>query len=125
MQDPDGLELAGLTTLLQRLAREQHELIDGLAGSIGAVLPDAVHVKRRGLLNTGRAHTIEIHLGEEMFELRDERGQIVPKVGRAVGGVVIARDACPIDEWLERLRAALEAVARRSADVAAALGRIS
>jgi hypothetical protein len=123
--DPDGLELAGLTLLLRRLAQDQHELIDGLARSIGAALPDAVRVKRRGLLNTGRAHTLEIHLGEEVFELRDQRGQIEPHIGRAVGGVVIAHDACPIDEWIERLRAALEVAARRSGDVAAALSRLS
>jgi hypothetical protein len=125
VSDPDGLEFAGLSMLLRRLAREQHELIDGLARSIGEVLPDSVHVKRQGLLNRGRAHTLEIHLGDEVFELRDVRGQIVPRVGRSVGGVVIAHDPCPIDDWLARLRASLEAAARRSADVAAALGRLS
>src|SRR5580765_4026219 len=66
--DPDGLELDGLTLLLQRLARDQHELIDGLARSIGGALPDAVRVKRRGLFNRGRAHSLEIHLGDEVFE---------------------------------------------------------
>ena len=123
--DPDGLEIAGLTLLLRRLALDQHELIDGLARSIGAALPDAVRVQRRGLLNTGRAHSLEIHLGDEVFELRDQHGQITSYVGHAVGGVVISHNACPIDEWLARLRTALEAAARRSADVAAALGRLS
>lgn len=125
VSDPDGLELAGLTLLLGRLARDQHELIDGLARSIGSALPDVVRVKRRGLLNTGRAHTVEIHLGDEVFELRDERGRIVAHVGAAVGGVVISHDRCSIDEWLTRLRAALAAAAQRSADVAAALSRLS
>lgn len=110
--------------LLRRLASEQHELIDALARSIGAVLPDVVRVERRGLLNTGRAHTVKIHLGDEVYELRDQHGQIVPQVGRAVGGVVISHEACPIDDWLARLHAALEASAQRSADVAAALSRL-
>jgi hypothetical protein len=125
LPDPDGLELAGLTLLLQRLARDHHELIDGLARSIGGALPDAVSVKRHGLLNTGRAHTLEIHLGDEVFVLRDQRGQIAAQVGRAVGGVVISHEPCAIDDWLVRLRAALEAWAQRSSDVAAALGRLS
>lgn len=125
MPDPDGVELEGLTLLLNRLASDHHQLIDGLARSLGAALPDAVRVQRRGVLNTGRAHTLEIHLGDEVFELRDQHGQITPQVGRAVGGVVISHEACPIDDWLARLRAALEAAALRSADVAAALGRLS
>jgi hypothetical protein len=122
--DPDGVEFAGLTLLLRRLAHDQHELIDGLARSIGEALPDAVRVKRRGLLNTGRAHTLEIHLGDEVFELRDTSGQITPHVGRAVGGVVISHDSCAIDDWLLRLRAALALSAQGSADVAVALSRL-
>src|SRR5947209_19906175 len=123
--DPEGVELAGLTLLLNRLARDQHQLIDGLARSLGGALPDAVRVKRHGVLNTGRAHTLEIHLGDEVFELRDQRGQITPRVGRAVGGVVISHEPCSVGDWLARLRAALEASALRSADVAAALGSLS
>jgi hypothetical protein len=123
--DPDGLELDGLTLLLQRLARDHHELIDGLARSIGGALPEAVQVKRRGLFNTGRAHTLSIHLGDEVFELREQHGQIAAQVGHAVGGVVISHESCAVDEWLVRLRAALQASAQRSSDVAAALERLS
>jgi hypothetical protein len=123
--DPDGLELAGLTVLLQRLGNDQQLLLDGLARSIGGALPNLVRVKRRGLLNTGQAHTLEIVLGDESFELRDQRGEIRPQVGRVVGGVVIAHDSCSIDDWLVRLRAALQAAATRSADIRTALERLS
>lgn len=123
--DPDGLELAGLTVLLDRLSRDHDRLLDGVARSIGAALPDAVRVSRRGLLNTGRTHTVEIVLGDEAFELREQRGQITPSIGRVVGGVVIAHDVCPIDGWFVRLRAALQAAAIRSAEVRAALERIA
>src|SRR3954466_13468918 len=40
--DPDGVEFAGLTLLLNRLARDRHQLIDGLARALGGALPDAV-----------------------------------------------------------------------------------
>jgi hypothetical protein len=123
--DPHGLEVAGLTALLHRLGQEHHRLIDAVAGSIGAALPDQVRVTRRGLFNTGRARAVEIHLGEQVFELRHEHGQVTPRIGTAVGGVVIARDTYPIDAWLAHLGAALTALARRSADVAAALGRLA
>jgi len=123
--DPNGLELQGLAVLLQRLARDHHALIDGLARSIGAAMPDAVEVGRRGLLNTGRAHTLKIHLGDESFELHDQRGQLAASIGKSVGGIVVSHADASIDDWLARLFAALQASAERSTAIAAALSRLS
>jgi len=123
--DAGGLELAGLTVLLHRLASDQRLLLDGVASTIGTALPEAVHVRRSGLLNRGRAHTVEVMLGEECFELREQRGEVTSQVGRVVGGVVISHAPCSIDEWMSRLQRALQAAASRSADVRAALERIS
>lgn len=123
--DPGGLELAGLTVLLGRLGRDQHLLLDGVARSIGAALPNLVRVKRRGVLNTGAAQTVEIVLGEQSFVLRDQRGEITPQVGRVVGGVVISHETCSIDDWLTRLRDALQAAATRSVEIRRALERLT
>jgi hypothetical protein len=83
-----------------------------------------VAVQRKGLFNSGRAHTLQIHTGDEVFELRDQRGQITAQIGRSVGGVVISHEATTIDHWLQRLRAALEQSARQSVTMAEALSRL-
>jgi hypothetical protein len=89
--DPSGADLAGLAVLHQRLAREQHDLLEGMARSFGAVLADAMRIERRGLLNSGRVKAIAITLDDKTFELREERGEIRSSIGHTVGGVVLSR----------------------------------
>lgn len=121
---PDDLELAGLAVLHGRLASEQRALLEVVTDSIGSVLGDVVRVERRGLLNTGKVKAVAITLEDATFELRDERGQVRPSIGHTVGGVVLSRQPTDIDTWLAQLFAALDAAARRSERVRAALSRL-
>jgi hypothetical protein len=123
--DPSGAELAGLAVLHQRLAREQHDLLEGMARSFGGVLADAMRIERRGLLNSGRVKAIAITLDDKTFELREERGEIRSSIGHTVGGVVLSHAACAIEAWLDQLFGALDAAARRSDRMRAALSRLA
>ncbi len=119
------MEVAGLATLFQRLALDQHELLENVSRSLGAVLPAAVRVKKRGLFNSGKVRSVEVALGERVFELREERGQVTPQVGHAVGGVVLSHERVAVDVWIAQLRIALEQAAASSEAVRAALGRLA
>lgn len=122
---PDGVEIAGIAILFQRLAADQHELLENVSRSLGAVLPAAVRVKRRGLFNSGKARSVEIALGDTVYELREERGQVTAHAGNSVGGVVLSHEPIAIDVWIARLRDALEQAAVRSEAVRAALARLA
>lgn len=121
----EGVEVAGLALLFQRLARDQHELLENVSRSLGAVLPAAVRVKKRGLFNSGKARSVEVALGEKVYELREERGQVTAHVGHAVGGVVLSHERVGVDVWIAQLRDALEQAAASSEAVRAALGRLA
>jgi hypothetical protein len=122
---PDGAEVAGLAILFQRLAADQHALLENVSRGLGAVMPAAVRVKRRGLLNSGKVRSVEIALGEQVYELREERGQLTAQLGHAVGGVVLSHERVGIDVWIARLRDALEQAAANSEAVRAALARLT
>ena len=121
----DGVEVAGLATLFQRLAIDQHQLLENVARSFGMVLPAAVRVTRRGMFNRGKARGVEIALDEKVYELREERGQVTAHVGHAVGGVVLSHERVGVDVWIAQLRGALEQAAASSEAVRAALGRLA
>ncbi len=122
---PDGVELAGLAVTFQRLATDHLALLDYLARSLAAAMPDAVRVKRKGFFNTGEPISVEIILGERVFDLRREHGHLQPSTASHVGGVVLAHTACQIDTWITELVAALQATAAHSDQVRAALAHLA
>jgi hypothetical protein len=122
---PDGVEIAGMAILFQRLASDQHALLENVSRGLAAVLPAAVRVKRRGLFNSGKARSAEIALGDKVYELREERGQVTAHIGHSVGGVVLSHEPVAIDVWIARLRDALEQAAASSEAVRAALARLA
>lgn len=126
MSSPDdGVEIAGLAVLYQRLAVDHHQLLENSSRWLTEVVPAAVRVQRRGLFNSGKARAVEVQLGEETFELREERGQLSARIGHTVGGVVLARQSVGIDEWVVRLRDALARAAAASEAVRVALSRLT
>ena len=122
---PDGVEAAGLAVMFQRLAQDQRGLLEWFARSFAAAMPDSVHVKRKGFFNTGQVISVEVILGDRVFDLRAEHGHLKPSTAHAVGGVVLSHTPCGIDEWLTGMVAALEAAAAQSEQVRAALARLA
>ncbi len=121
----DPSELGGLALVLHRLAGDQRDLLDELDARLSRVLPEAVRVQRDHLFNRGRANHVEILLGGQVFDLRLEHGQVTSSVGDVVGGVALSRTPCAVEVWIDQLMAALEAAARSSDAVRAALSKLT
>jgi len=121
----DGVEIAGLAVLYQRLSADHRQLLENSARWLTDVVPAAVRVQRRGLFNRGPARAVEVQLGEETFELREDRGQVTAHIGHTVSGVVLARQPVSADEWVSRLRDALARAAATSEAVRVALSRLT
>jgi hypothetical protein len=121
----DGIEVAGLAIVLQRLANDQRGLFDYLAGAFATALPDSVRVKRKGLFNTGDAINIEVLFPDLVLDLRTQHGHVAASTGPVVGGVVLSHTPCTIDEWISQLLRELNAAAARSEQVRAALARLA
>jgi hypothetical protein len=64
-------------------------------------------------------------LGDKVYELREERGQVTAHIGHSVGGVVLSHEPVAIDVWIARLRDALEQAAASSEAVRAALAGLA
>lgn len=121
----DEIEVAGLAVLVQRLRADQHALLERVTQSLSAVVPSALRIQRRGLFNRGAVNRVEVLLGEQSFELADDRGQVTALIGHVVGGVVLQRQPVAIDAWIAGLRDALAQAANASEAVRAALARLT
>src|SRR5262249_47011669 len=103
---PDGVRLDAAAALAGQLAGDVGRLVDVLAVRLAGALPDAVDVKRHGLLGSGRVEHVRVVAGDEHYELSIGRGSAVQTtVGRAVNAVVLRREPVPIGEWIGRLLA--------------------
>ena len=121
---PEALRLQTLATLARRLEADHAELVEFLAGSLAAALPDAVTVHRRGLLAGSRVTSVEVLLGQRQYELHVHHGHLETVVAQVVGGVVLRHDPAPVDAWIEGLLGDLDARARQSEATRAALARL-
>jgi len=122
---PDPAELGGLAVVFHRLADDQRGLLDFLDTSLSTAMPEAVRVQRDHMFNRGRANHVEILLGGRVFDLRLEHGAITSSQGDVVGGVALSRMPCAIEAWIDDLLVALDAAARASDSVRAALAKLT
>ena len=96
----------------------------------GALPPEHVTVERaRSLLRRRDAPVVavSVSLGEQRFTLRraSPTARPEPVIAHQVGGIVLKSEPVPLDDWTQRLAAALADQAARDADSAAALARIT
>ena len=119
------IEVAGLAVLVQRLSADQHVLLERVTQSLSAVVPSALRVTRRGLFNRGAVRRVEVLLGDQSFELDEDRGHVSARIGHVVGGVVLQRQPVAIDAWIVSLRDALAQAATASDAVRTALARLT
>jgi len=121
---PESLRLQAYAALAGRLEADHHQLVEFLAGGLAGALPDAVQVRRRGLLRSGRITAVEVLLGGRQFELRVHPTRLEATIATVVRGVVLRHDPVPVDRWVEALLADLERLATESESARAALQRL-
>lgn len=122
---PAPLRLDVFATVLHRQAGDAGALLALLADRLARALPEAVKVSHRGPFGTGRVTGVAIRLPAAHFELhRGPAGALAATTGRAVGGVVLRRDAVPVDRWIDDLAVALDALAAGSESASHALRSI-
>jgi len=121
---PESLRLQAFAALAGRLEADHHQLVEFLAEGLAAAMPDAVRVRRRGVLHSGRVAEVEIALGGRQFDLRVHPTRLEATIATVVRGVVLRHDAVPVDTWVETLLTDLEQAARESESARAALQRL-
>jgi hypothetical protein len=121
---PESLRLHAFAALARRLEADHQELMEFLAGALAQALPEAVTVRRRGLLRSSHVSSVEVLLGQRQYELHVRRGRLDTVVAQVVGGVVLRHDPSAVDAWVEGLLADLERRAQESDAARAALERL-
>lgn len=108
-------------------ASDAQALAEALAAKLGEALPGQTRTRRRGgrlLSRDKRLESVEVQLGEEMFVLSLSGDRAQTTRAKTVRGVVIKREALPLDAWLEALSDALGAEAQRSEAARISLERL-
>ncbi|HLI36875.1 MAG TPA: hypothetical protein VKV80_05965 [Streptosporangiaceae bacterium] len=72
----------------------------------------------------GEVSKIRVRLGEQIMTLGVRHGQPVAEICREVRGVVLSRQAVPLEEWTQALAGALVTHAERNASTARALRKL-
>jgi hypothetical protein len=120
-----------LAAALRRDAADLDVYAQVLSGSLAEALPqDAVVLARKRTMSDrlagreGRVERVEISLEDQRLILTLAHGRPTGEVAKVVRGVVLSRTPMPLDEWTQRLAAAVAARARTDARVRAALEKL-
>ncbi len=122
--DVQGYEVAALAQLLAEQARDDQLLLGYLADQLGSAWPEAVQVKKAGLLGHGSVSEVIVILEEEQFSISKQKGRLVPTVAKVMGGIAIRHDTISVGEWTQRLAERLSREADRSEEARQALLRL-
>jgi hypothetical protein len=125
--DGAQLDVDLLAAALRADARDLAQFADLLAGKLQEMLPARTRVERRrvGLMGPKRVRRIVLRLDAVELELRDQGDGAIEALEASVsGGIVLKHERVELDDWLERLGAALAAEAARSERTRAALERL-
>ena len=119
-----------LAALVGRQTLDLNVYADFLLNTLtGALPPEYVTVQRsRSLLRRqGAVLAVSVSLAEQRYTLRraSATARAEPSIGHEVGGVVLKSEPVALDEWTQRLAAALAEAAARNDDATAALARIT
>jgi hypothetical protein len=95
-----------------------------------ALPPEYVTVERERSMSDrmkgrpGEISKVEVRLGDQVMTLAVKNGRPVAEICREVRGVVLSRQAVPVQQWANALANALMVHAESSAQAAAALRRL-
>jgi hypothetical protein len=95
-----------------------------------ALPPEYVTVERERSMSDrmrgrpGEVSRVEVRLGDQVMTLAVKNGRPVAEICREVRGVVLSRQAVPIQQWASALASALMDHAQSSAQAAEALRRL-
>jgi len=102
-----------------------------LTKSLGEALPpEYVTVERERTMadrmrgRPGEVSKVTVKLGDQVMTLAVKNGKPTAEICREVRGVVLSRQAVPIQQWAATLASALMSHAESSAQAAAALRRL-
>lgn len=120
-----------LAAALRRDAADLDLYAQVLSGSLAEALPpDAVVLDRKRTMSDrlagrdGRVERVEISLDDQRLILTLTHGRPACEIAKVVRGVVLSRTPVPLDEWTQRLAAAVAARARTDARMRAALEKL-
>jgi hypothetical protein len=91
-------------------------------GCVVVTKDQSVSDRMRG--RPGRVTKITVRLGEQVMTLAIERGAPVAEICREVRGIVLSRQAVPLDKWAAELARALLGHAEQNAVTAEALRKL-
>jgi hypothetical protein len=124
-------EISALAAIIGQQTLDLNLYVSFLQGTLAGALPaDYVQIeRRRALRRRGRQPivAVSVRLGEHRFVLRRDSAAAAPQasVAHEVGGVVLRTETIPLAEWVDRLAAALNQLARDNAEAAAVLARLT
>jgi len=118
VEDPDDFDVSAA---LLRHGRDTPALLTGLADRLTRALPDRVTVRRGGLLRGRAVHSVTVDMADARFRIELEGRRPAAWVDAVVRGVCIKSVELSVDEWLDRLAAALSDEAHRSVEMRLAL----
>ena len=122
--DVQGYEVEAFAQLLAEQAKDDQLLLGYLADQLGSAWPEAVQVKKSGLLSRGTVAEVVVILEEEQFSISKQHGRLVPTVAKVMGGIAIRHDTLTVGEWTQRLAERLSREAERSEEARQALLRL-
>ena len=111
-QGPDAFDLNA--ALLRRSQVDIRAFTEALAVRLEGALPGRVSVDRRrdGLLSkTSHVAKIILTCDKAVYELVQDKGGLTASRAKIVRGVAISSSALPVPEWLDRVRAEVQALA--------------
>ncbi len=130
-EDDDALSLDMVTAALRADSADIAVYARVLTQSLGEALPpDCVTVDRKQSMSDrmrgrpGEITKIAVQLGDLQMNLGVRNGRPVAEICRAVRGVVLSRQAVPLQEWTATLANALVTHAKQNAEAAQALRKL-
>ena len=127
----DDLSLEMVTAALRMDSADAAIYASVLTKSLSEALPpDYVTVERERSMSDrmkgrpGEISKVEVRLGDQVMTLAVKNGRPVAEICREVRGVVLSRQAVPVQQWANALANALMVHAESSAQAAAALRRL-
>ncbi len=100
--------------------------LEALAVKLEGALPDSAKVRRGGGRFGGakRVEQIDVHLGNDAYELEQRDGRLDCRRRTVVRGIALKNDELSVDEWIDAVSRALVAEAAESERARLALERL-
>jgi len=115
-----------LAASLRADARDLADFAELLAGKLESALPSHTRVERRraGLLGPRRVARILVSMPDEHLELLSGPSGVQGRWARVSGGIALKHETLQLDEWVQRLSAALAQEAQRNTTSRRTLGEL-